>query len=75
MDKYTEVFRAQNPNTTFSCGNLDCRKESAFKTKDVFKNKSFVFRCDSCGKITEIDAAKLAKDIATQLKKLGVTAR
>lgn len=75
MDKYIEVFCKQNPKISFSCGNPDCKKEHTFKTKDVFKNKTYKFECSACGNTTEADTTKFVKDFVAQLKKLGITVK
>ena len=59
MDKYIEVLCKQNPKISFPCGNPDCKKEHTFKSKDVFKNKTYQFVCENCGKTTEVDTTKL----------------
>lgn len=74
MDKFEEIFCKQNPTTTLSCGNPDCRKDNVFKTKDVIKGKSFEFECGSCGKTTKADTSKL-KNLISQLKKIGISAK
>lgn len=75
MDKYIEVFCKQNPKISFPCGNPDCKKEHTFKTKDVFKNKTYKFECSTCGNTTDVDTTKFVKDFVTQLKKLGITVK
>lgn len=75
MDKYIEVFCKQNPKISFPCGNPKCKKEHTFKTKDVFKGKTFEFECASCGMSTEVETAKFVKDFVAQLKKLGITVK
>lgn len=75
MDKYIEVFCKQNPNISFPCGNPDCKKEYTFKSKDVFKNKTYMFECTSCGKTTEVDTTKFVKDFVSLLKKMGITVK
>ena len=75
MDKYIEVLCKQNPKISFPCGNPDCKKEHTFKSKDVFKNKTYQFVCENCGKTTEVDTTKFVKDFVFQLKKLGVTVK
>lgn len=75
MDKYIEVFCKQNPNISFPCGNPDCKKEHTFKSKDVFKNKTYTFECTSCGKTTEVDTTKFVKDFVSLLKKMGITVK
>lgn len=72
MNKYIEVFCQQNPKISFPCGNPHCKKEHTFKSKDVFKGKSFEFKCESCDNTTEIDTSKFVKDFEAQLKKLGI---
>ena len=72
MNKYTELFCQQNPKMTFPCGNPNCKKEHTFKSKDVFKGKSFEFQCKFCGSSTKIDTSKFIKDFESQLKKLGI---
>ena len=51
------------------------KKEHTFKSKDVFKNKTYQFVCENCGKTTEVDTTKFVKDFVSQLKKLGVTVK
>lgn len=75
MDKYIEVFCKQNPKFSILCGNPDCKKEHTFKSKDVFKGKTYKFKCKYCDKTTEIDTTKFVKDFVSQLKKLGVTVK
>lgn len=75
MDKYVEFFCKQNPKISFPCGNPDCKKEHTFKSKDVFKNKTYTFKCASCGYTTKLDTTKFVKDFAAQLKKMGVTVK
>lgn len=75
MDKYIEVLCKQKPKISFPCGNPDCKKDHTFKSKEVFKNKSFKFTCESCGKTTEIDTTKFVKDFISQLKKMGITVK
>ena len=73
MDKYIEVFCKQNPKFPLPCGNPDCGEEHDFNSKDVFKNKSFEFQCNRCGKSTSVNSAAIAKDIISKLKKFGIT--
>ncbi len=75
MNKYIEVFCKQNPNISFPCGNPDCKKEHTFKSKDVFKNNSYKFKCSSCGEVTNVDTTKFVKDFVATLKKLGITVK
>lgn len=75
MDKYIEVFCKQNPKFSIPCGNPDCKKEHIFKSKDVFKRKTYKFECKFCGETTEIDTTKFVKDFVSQLKKLGITVK
>ena len=75
MDKYIEIFCKQNPKFSVPCGNPDCKKEHTSKSKDVFKEKIYEFKCESCDKTTEIDTTKFVKDFVSQLKKLGITAK
>ena len=75
MDKYIEVFCKQNPEITFPYGNPKCKKEHTFKTKEVFKKKTYKFECSSCGTNTEVDTSKFVKDFVSQLKKLGITVK
>ena len=75
MDKYIEVFCNQNPKISFPCGNPDCKKEHTFKSKEVFKNKTYTFECKSCGETTEVDTTKFVKDFVSQLKKMGIVVK
>ena len=73
MDKYIEVLCKQNPKISFPCGNPDCKKEHTFKSKDVFKNKTYQFVRRNCAKTTEPDTTKLVTDFLPQLKKIRIT--
>lgn len=75
MDKHIEVFCKQNPKTTLRCSNPNCGKEVSFGSKDVFRSKSFEFKCDRCGRVTRIDSSAMAKDLTSRLKKLGIKVR
>ncbi len=72
MNKSAEFFCKQNPTFTLICDNPHCKKEHIFKSKDVFRNQSFEFKCVACGANNVFDANKFMKDFESQLKKLGV---
>lgn len=75
MDKYIRVLCEQNPKTTLSCDNPNCKKEHTFKTNQVLKNKSFEFECNYCGKTVKYDTSKFVSDLVNQFKKLGITVK
>ena len=72
MDKLAEFFCKQNPEFSLTCDNPTCHHKHTFKSKDVFKNKSFEFKCVSCDSNNVFDANKFIKDFEAQLKKIGV---
>ena len=72
MNKSAEFFCKQNPKFYLICNNPHCKKKHSFKSKDVFKNQSFEFKCESCGDTTTFERDPFIKDFETQLKKIGV---
>ena len=75
MNKYIELFCQQNPKFSLPCGNPHCKKEHIFKSKDVFKGKSFEFKCESCGNTTTFERDPFIKNFEAQLKKNGIVVK
>lgn len=59
MDKYIEEFCKQNPNIELDCGNSDCKGKFKIKTKDFFKSKTYIHKCNKCNKTTSYDTSKM----------------
>lgn len=71
MDKYIKVFCDQNPNFELECGN--CKANAKVKSKELFRKKTYEFKCKKCNEITLYDTSKFVKGIIKQLKELGIT--